>query len=680
MAPSPTCEVKVGAAAYVAAAGGVDMTPSATIIIRLVDQSRVDSWLIECVTTDDTSDADVVTASLAIDTTNRTATFTAPSDEGKAYRFRSRVNGGVSLDGTVQSTYETTFCLYTTVDDRRVLAADESTEGDETFGWIVWINDMIRNFSSAGGSVAAAGSQGQIQINNGGVLGAGAGYLDANGTLRLGEGAPSGITIFTSGNIPSGIHKFFANNPSGTCIVGAYCGASGTAQAFSLLEALNYGGGAAATTGIRLFAFPTAVTPCSVNFVGPSTAQLVLSWTDGANNLTFGTAARVFRSGAFVIGDATHNDTSTEAQAGLTGALLSLAPISGGTLTSTANQAIVYNSAGEIVVQGHGNVKFVSGTTTVGYFDAATGGNFPLRTGSGATTSFTIFGSTTPSSSHVFYGRAASCFATLNATGTINRAAIEILNSSAGDTDAATGVSLQAAGTAHSISQFQGNGAIEAVVGSTGCLVFSKVLPSGSSRGTLGRWFATGAICIGDATQNDTSSEAQAGITGPLINLGHVSSGSFTSTSNQAAVANFAGVNTLQGHAGVAAIVNTTTVASINSSQISLGLPISGYATGSNPFRMKSAAITKSDATDHTLTAAQYECPIIKVSGTPGGNFNILGPNTADSVFYIINNTANTLTIKKSGGTGFTIAANKAARAWHNGTDYERLTTDSSPT
>lgn len=114
----------------------------------------------------------------------------------------------------------------------------------------------------------------------------------------------------------------------------------------------------------------------------------------------------------------------------------------------------------------------------------------------------------------------------------------------------------------------------------------------------------------------------------------------------------------------------------VQPSQVGFGQPISGLAADTVPFRLKSAAITKSDATDLTLSAAQYECPILNVSGTPGGNFNLIAPNTADAVFWVRNTTANTCTIKKSGGTGIAIATNKAAQVWHNGTDYVRLTPD----
>lgn len=148
--PNPACEVKNGGAAYVGTSGGVNITPAATIIIRLIDTSA-DSWSIECVYTDETSVAATVTSSLVIDTALRTATFTAPS-AGKAYIFRSKVNNGVGADGKIKSSYTTTFGVYTlTAGGDRVVAVNETTEGG-AFGWITSINDLIRN-PSGGGSV-----------------------------------------------------------------------------------------------------------------------------------------------------------------------------------------------------------------------------------------------------------------------------------------------------------------------------------------------------------------------------------------------------------------------------------------------------------------------------------------------------------------------------------------------
>jgi len=145
--PSPNCTVKDGAAAAVATANGVDVTPGNTIVIALASTADVDTWSITCLTTDDTSDKDAVTAALVVDGVLRTATFTAPAP-GKAYRFRSRVNSGIDRNGVAQSSYSTTFCVYTLINGRRVIAFDETTEGNTSFGWTKWQNDIVRSTPS----------------------------------------------------------------------------------------------------------------------------------------------------------------------------------------------------------------------------------------------------------------------------------------------------------------------------------------------------------------------------------------------------------------------------------------------------------------------------------------------------------------------------------------------------
>ena len=135
-------------------------------------------------------------------------------------------------------------------------------------------------------------------------------------------------------------------------------------------------------------------------------------------------------------------------------------------------------------------------------------------------------------------------------------------------------------------------------------------------------------------------------------------------------------VTRLFGTASIDFGINGSFVGSWISSELQVNTPIrcggtfSGYSTLSNPFRFKKAAITQSSTADTTLTSAQYECPYLLVSGTPGGNFNVIGPNTADTVFLVSNTTANTMTLKKSGGTGITIATGITKLCVHDGTDY----------
>lgn len=144
--PSPICEVREGAGAYAPTTFGVDVAPGALVTIRLADQSDIDSWSIQCVTTDELHAADAVTASLVIDSATKTASFTAPSARGAALRFRSLVNNGLDVNGVVDEDLEATFCIYVpTAIGQRVLAADETTEGHPDFGWVTSLNRVIRD-------------------------------------------------------------------------------------------------------------------------------------------------------------------------------------------------------------------------------------------------------------------------------------------------------------------------------------------------------------------------------------------------------------------------------------------------------------------------------------------------------------------------------------------------------
>lgn len=143
---SPLCEVKDGSGAYGSTAAGVDVTVGNTITIRLAD-SNVDTWTIQCITTDELNVAATIQAGLTINSLNKTATFTAPA-AGAALRFRSVVNGGIGADGVVSSSYSTTFCIYTLSNGQRVVAADESTERG-SFGWLSSLNGMLRGYTGS---------------------------------------------------------------------------------------------------------------------------------------------------------------------------------------------------------------------------------------------------------------------------------------------------------------------------------------------------------------------------------------------------------------------------------------------------------------------------------------------------------------------------------------------------
>lgn len=152
---SPICEIKVGLTAYQPTNDGVNSTPGAAIIIRLVSGAGVNTWSIRCLTTDQTLVADVITGSLIVDPLLKTASFGAPTARPKAMIFESIVNGGVDINGRSRSDYRSTFGLYIpTTAGVRVIAANETTESNSDFGWIVSINDVIANGGGGGGGGA----------------------------------------------------------------------------------------------------------------------------------------------------------------------------------------------------------------------------------------------------------------------------------------------------------------------------------------------------------------------------------------------------------------------------------------------------------------------------------------------------------------------------------------------
>lgn len=150
--PSPACTVN-----STATTNGVDVTASSTPTIALVSASGVTVWELECIGTDENNVAATINASLSINQVAKTATFSAPSSLGSALIFRSRVNNGVDANGTVQSSYTTTFKVSVlTSGGARVGALNETTENSATFGWVGVVNGAVRLSPSGAGTITGA--------------------------------------------------------------------------------------------------------------------------------------------------------------------------------------------------------------------------------------------------------------------------------------------------------------------------------------------------------------------------------------------------------------------------------------------------------------------------------------------------------------------------------------------
>lgn len=139
-APSPLCTVADGVGAPQATTNGVDVTPGNTITIQLASLAGVRTWSCTVVGQDD----EVTPPTVTINSTTKTATFTAPAGQW-AIIFQSQINGGVDEDGRAQASYTTTFGVFSVgVGGYRLFASNERYEGSSSFGWITKLNALIR--------------------------------------------------------------------------------------------------------------------------------------------------------------------------------------------------------------------------------------------------------------------------------------------------------------------------------------------------------------------------------------------------------------------------------------------------------------------------------------------------------------------------------------------------------
>lgn len=151
---SPICTVKNGAGSpQTVTAGYATVTAAATVTIQLADLTGVSTWSIECIGADETTSASTTTSALSINSTTKTATFTAGT-AGKSYIFRSIVNGGVDVNGTAQPTWTTTFKIgVPTAAGYIVGAVGETLEHSSTYGATGIINQIIRATAAPAGGV-----------------------------------------------------------------------------------------------------------------------------------------------------------------------------------------------------------------------------------------------------------------------------------------------------------------------------------------------------------------------------------------------------------------------------------------------------------------------------------------------------------------------------------------------
>ena len=177
MALSPICTVQDGGGAAAVPTNGATVTAGNVITIALQSTAGVGVWSISQVGRDDL----VASPTLTVNNNNKTATFTAPTAPW-ALIFQSVVGVnslGLDANGLTQSSYTTTFGIYTLAGSNRLFATNERSEGNASFGWITKINAFLRSggtFTAGGDLTGTSASQQVVSITgSAGAVGIGTG-------------------------------------------------------------------------------------------------------------------------------------------------------------------------------------------------------------------------------------------------------------------------------------------------------------------------------------------------------------------------------------------------------------------------------------------------------------------------------------------------------------------------
>ena len=140
---SPICTVNGAATPALA------LTAGSTVTIALASSAGVNQWAVTAIATDDSNAVATINASLVVNNTTKTATFTAPPI-GSAVTFQSQVNGGLSLQtGLADATQTVTFgCFVPASSGNNVLALGMTYEPSATNGWLSFFNAVARATST----------------------------------------------------------------------------------------------------------------------------------------------------------------------------------------------------------------------------------------------------------------------------------------------------------------------------------------------------------------------------------------------------------------------------------------------------------------------------------------------------------------------------------------------------
>jgi len=142
--PSPICTVKdslSGAVQATSSVATVQWTAQGTI--ALADATGVSTWSIQCIYTDESTTPAAVNATLSVNATSKTATF-SPLAPGQAYIFQSVVNDGKNASLQVDTSLTTTFKVASPSSSGTLVVAANETVQHGPNGWLPLLNAACR--------------------------------------------------------------------------------------------------------------------------------------------------------------------------------------------------------------------------------------------------------------------------------------------------------------------------------------------------------------------------------------------------------------------------------------------------------------------------------------------------------------------------------------------------------
>lgn len=247
--PSPTCTINSGSTPADVAAG-------ASVSGALANPAGANFWFLAAISADDLLGASglaTLQASLAINQTNKTFSFTAPPSLGEGVIFMSTVGvsslstlgAGRDVNGNIVPAFTTTFKVNVpTSGGNRVIVVGEVLEQSTYAGWLAEINAAIRGFSSSAVGSVPLRKAGNYVIQPTDPVDI---WMDTSSSV-------SGYSLtFPSGPTDGQLRNFKDNHAGGSWSVSKPCIATGnTGQKVELPTALGTYTAAAGTVNLTV--------------------------------------------------------------------------------------------------------------------------------------------------------------------------------------------------------------------------------------------------------------------------------------------------------------------------------------------------------------------------------------------------------------------------------------------